>query len=46
MVFPELPEEKKGKAWEDLLEMAGEAGDIQVREQASKTFGEVFSFFA
>lgn len=44
MVFPELPEEKKGEAWEGLLELAGEAVDIHVREQAAKIPGKVFPF--
>lgn len=44
MVFPGLPEGKKTKAWKDLLGLAGENGDLQVREQASKTIREVFPF--
>jgi len=44
MVFPKLPEEKKGKAWENLLELAEKPRDIKVREHIAKNLTDIYLY--
>jgi HEAT repeat protein len=46
IIFPELPDDEKEEAWNEVLELAtafSESADGKVKEQAARTLGTVFS---
>ena len=43
LVFPELADEEKEEAWNEVLELASESADEKVREQATRTLGVIYT---
>ncbi|AKB54881.1 hypothetical protein A9239_09990 [Methanosarcina sp. A14] len=43
LVFPELADGEKEKAWNEVLELASESVDEKIREQATRTLGVIYT---